>query len=79
MTNWQSALRIPVGESYVTPHEKKLLWLLRNGKTNKWMAAEIGVGEQQVKNKISELIHRFQVENRTQLAFKMARLGVIEI
>jgi DNA-binding NarL/FixJ family response regulator len=52
----------------LTPREQQLLQLVREGLSNRDIAARLGIKEQTVKNALAVLYEKCGVRNRTQLA-----------
>lgn len=62
----------------VSPPEREILeQLVRRGDSNSAIAFRTRVPTRTVKHRVSNLIDTFGVNNRTQLAIKALRLGVI--
>jgi DNA-binding NarL/FixJ family response regulator len=59
----------------LTPQEKKILLLVAEGKTNKEIAAEVFLSDKTVKNYVSSILAKLNLERRAQAAAYMARLG----
>ena len=58
----------------LTPRERDLIDLVRQGKRNRDIAAELGVTEGTVKVYLHSIFDKLHVENRTELALKAAEL-----
>ncbi len=56
----------------LTPQQLRVLAKVRQGKLNKQIAFELGVGEQTVKAHVSEILHKLKVASRTQLVIETA-------
>ncbi len=56
----------------LTPQQLRVLAKVRQGKLNKQIAYELGVGEQTVKAHVSEILHKLNVASRTQLVIETA-------
>jgi two-component system, NarL family, response regulator DevR len=59
----------------LTSQEKKILLLVAEGKTNKEIAAEVFLSDKTVKNYVSSILAKLNLERRAQAAAYMARLG----
>lgn len=66
----------PVGE-VLTQKEKEVLAQLVNGKSNKEIAAELIISETTVKTHVSNIIHKLQVNDRTQAVIKTIRENLL--
>jgi DNA-binding NarL/FixJ family response regulator len=71
--------RIATGEStdelaQLTSQEQKILLLVAEGKTNKEIAAEVFLSDKTVKNYVSSILSKLNLERRAQAAAYMARL-----
>ena len=58
----------------LTPQEQKILLLVAEGKTNKEIAAEVFLSDKTVKNYVSSILAKLNLERRAQAAAFMARL-----
>ena len=66
----------PEGESPLTPRERRLLDLLREGKSNAQIAAEAFISEKTVRNTLSSVYRKLGVANRAQAIVRAgARAG----
>jgi two-component system response regulator DevR len=70
--------RIAVGGSsdelsVLTPQEQKILMLVAEGKTNKEIAAEVFLSDKTVKNYVSSILSKLNLERRAQAAAFVAR------
>ena len=70
--------RIASGEIHdelagLTPQERKILMLVAEGKTNKEIAAEIFLSDKTVKNYVSSILSKLNLERRAQAAAFVAR------
>jgi DNA-binding NarL/FixJ family response regulator len=59
----------------LTGQERKVLALLAEGKTNKEIAAEVFLSDKTVKNYVSSILAKLNLERRAQAAAYMAKLG----
>ena len=60
----------PGGEAPLTTRERRLLDLLRQGKTNAQIAAEVFISEKTVRNHLSSVYRKLGVANRAQAIVK---------
>ena len=58
----------------LTPQERKILALVAEGKTNKEIAAEVFLSDKTVKNYVSSILAKLNLERRAQAAAYVARL-----
>jgi DNA-binding NarL/FixJ family response regulator len=58
----------------LTPQEQKILLLVAEGKTNKEIAADVFLSDKTVKNYVSSILSKLNLERRAQAAAYMARL-----
>jgi two-component system, NarL family, response regulator DevR len=58
----------------LTPQEQKILLLVAEGKTNKEIAAEVFLSDKTVKNYVSSILAKLNLERRAQAAALVARL-----
>jgi two-component system, NarL family, response regulator DevR len=58
----------------LTPQEQKILLLVAEGKTNKEIAAEVFLSDKTVKNYVSSILAKLNLERRAQAAAYMARI-----
>jgi len=58
----------------LTPQQLRVLQMVRQGKLNKQIAYELGVGETTVKAHMSEILRKLNVASRTQAVIEVARL-----
>jgi two-component system response regulator DevR len=61
--------------SQLTPQERKILALVAEGKTNKEIAAEVFLSDKTVKNYVSSILAKLNLERRAQAAAYVARIG----
>jgi DNA-binding NarL/FixJ family response regulator len=59
----------------LTPQERKILSLVAEGKTNKEIAAEVFLSDKTVKNYVSSILGKLNLERRAQAAAYVAKLG----
>jgi two-component system response regulator DevR len=60
--------------AHLTAQEQKILLLVAEGKTNKEIAAEVFLSDKTVKNYVSSILAKLNLERRAQAAAYMARL-----
>ena len=58
----------------LTQQERKILALVAEGKTNKEIAAEVFLSDKTVKNYVSSILAKLNLERRAQAAAYVARL-----
>ena len=58
----------------LTPQERKILLLVAEGKTNKEIAAEVFLSDKTVKNYVSSILAKLNLERRAQAAAYVARM-----
>jgi DNA-binding NarL/FixJ family response regulator len=58
----------------LTPQQLRVLQMIRQGKLNKQIAYELGVGETTVKAHVSEVLRKLDVVSRTQAVIETAKL-----
>ena len=56
-----------------TPQERKILMLVAEGKTNKEIAAEVFLSDKTVKNYVSSILSKLNLERRAQAAAFVAK------
>ncbi|HTG41013.1 MAG TPA: response regulator transcription factor, partial [Methylomirabilota bacterium] len=61
--------------SVLTSQERKILMLVAEGKTNKEIAAEVFLSDKTVKNYVSSILSKLNLERRAQAAAFVARRG----
>jgi DNA-binding NarL/FixJ family response regulator len=59
--------------SALTPQERKILMLVAEGKTNKEIAAEVFLSDKTVKNYVSSILSKLNLERRAQAAAYVAK------
>ena len=59
----------------LTPQERKVLALVADGKTNKEIAAEVFLSDKTVKNYVSSILAKLNLERRAQAAAYVAKIG----
>lgn len=63
----------------LTPREIEVLKALSGGKANKQIARALGISEKTVKNHITNIYTKLEVNARTEAALKAVRMGLVEI
>ena len=61
------------GLSVLTPQERKILMLVAEGKTNKEIAADVFMSDKTVKNYVSSILSKLNLERRAQAAAFVAK------
>lgn len=61
----------------LSPAELRLLRLVAEGRTNPWIAAELGVAEKTVRNRVSVLLSALGVADRVQAALLAREKGLV--
>jgi len=64
--------------AYLTEREKEILQLVAQGASNQEIAAQLGMSEKTVRNRLSVIFDKLHVNNRTQAARYAMRLGLSE-
>ncbi len=70
-------VRAPEAPEALTQRETDVLRLVAEGRTNKDIAHELGVGEQTIKTHVSNLLSKLGVQSRTQAALHALRIGLV--
>jgi DNA-binding NarL/FixJ family response regulator len=65
----------PAGEVPLTPRERRVLELLRSGKTNAEIAAHVFLSEKTVRNHLSSVYRKLGVANRAQAIVRSGALA----
>ena len=68
--------RLPAPLDRLTPADLRLLALVADGRTNPRIAAELGVAEKTVRNRVSALLGVLGVEDRVQAALLAREKGL---
>ena len=63
--------------SELTDREREVLKLIANGKRNREIATELFISEKTVKNHVSNILWKLQVNDRTEAALFAARQGLV--
>jgi DNA-binding NarL/FixJ family response regulator len=66
-------------QAQFTSQDEKILALVAQGTTNKEIAVRLGIAPDTVKKRITTLIHKLGVSNRTQAAIISSRLGLTNL
>jgi DNA-binding NarL/FixJ family response regulator len=66
------------GGEALTERETDVLRLVAQGRANKEIAAELGIGEKTVKTHVSNILAKLGVQSRTQAALHAARIGLVD-
>lgn len=75
----RDALQSPLpNEESLTPQERRILALIADGHTNRQIAAELHLSEKTVRNYVSAILSKLQLENRTQAAALAIRMNLTE-
>lgn len=64
------------GDDPLTPRQIDVLRLVCAGRSNKFIAYELGLAEKTVKGRITAIFRALDVDNRTQAVLKAAKLGL---
>jgi two-component system NarL family response regulator len=62
----------------LTDQERKILTLVAAGASNKDIAAGLNLSERTIKNYLSVIFQKLQVNNRTEAAIRAVRDGLVE-
>lgn len=68
----------PASQAGLTPREREVLPLLVMGRSNKEIAAELGIGVQGVKNHVRSILRKLRAGNRTEAADQARRRGLVD-
>ena len=63
----------------ITPREREILALVACGRANKEIAAELGIAADTVKRHISNVLHKFGVNDRAQATAEAIRRGIVKV
>lgn len=61
------------GPTLLTPREQQIALAIADGRTNRDIAAKLGITEQTVKNHLTSIFEKVGVENRLQLGLALVR------
>jgi two-component system nitrate/nitrite response regulator NarL len=62
-----------VAEAALTPREQQIAMAIADGRTNRDIAAQLGITEQTVKNHLTSIFEKVGVDNRLQLGLALVR------
>lgn len=68
---------VPTVQS-LTEQERRILTLVANGASNKDIASEVDLSERTIKNYLSVIFQKLQVNNRTEAAIRAVKDGLVE-
>ena len=63
----------------LTPREKEVLSLLARGYNNNEIAACLHISKHTVKNHVSNIYHKLEMDDRTQIALLAVRNGFVKL
>ena len=63
----------------LTGRQRDILRLAANGKTNRAIGSQLGVGEEAVKSQIQKALRKLRVGDRTQAVAVALRLGLLDL
>ena len=63
----------------ISPREMEILQFVTNGLSNKEIAVRLGISQQTVKNHMTSILKKLNVEDRTQAAVNAIRRGWVRI
>lgn len=61
----------------LSPREREILGLIAEGRSNKAIARELGLGPETVKTHIKNVFHKLDVDRRTQAVLRAEELGLV--
>jgi NarL family two-component system response regulator LiaR len=70
-------VRAPESPETLTDRETEVLRLLAQGRANKEIARELGIGEKTVKTHVSNILAKLGVQSRTQAALHAVQIGLV--
>jgi two-component system, NarL family, response regulator LiaR len=70
-------VRLPESPEALTERETDVLRLVAEGKANKQIAHDLGIGEKTVKTHVSNILAKLHVPSRTQVALYAVRSGLV--
>ena len=62
-------------QAALTPREQQIASAIADGRTNRDIAARLGITEQTVKNHLTSIFEKVGVDNRLQLGLALVRRG----
>ncbi len=66
-------------EPEITPRELEILALVAQGNANKAIAAQLGIGEDTVKQHVSRILAKLRVQDRAQATAEAIRRGLVRV
>jgi len=72
-------VRVPDSPEALTERETDVLRRLAQGRSNKEIAHDLGIGEKTVKTHVSNILSKLSVPSRTQAALYAVRIGLVSI
>ena len=63
----------PRGQVALTPREQQIALAIADGRTNRDIAAKLGITEQTVKNHLTSIFEKVGVDNRLQLGLALVK------
>lgn len=63
----------------ITLREREILALIAQGRANKEIAADLGIAEDTVKRHISNILQKFEVNDRAQATAEAIRRGIVKV
>lgn len=63
----------------LSPRETEILYAVTNGMSNKEISAKLGISQQTVKNHMTSILQKLNVEDRTQAAVKALKHGWVRM
>jgi DNA-binding NarL/FixJ family response regulator len=70
-------VRAPESPEALTERETEVLRLLAQGRANKEIARDLGIGEKTVKTHVSNILAKLGVQSRTQAALHAVQIGLV--
>ncbi|MCC6793453.1 MAG: response regulator transcription factor [Thermomicrobiales bacterium] len=68
----------PAASQSLTERETDVLRLVAQGRSNKEIALDLGIGEKTVKTHVSNILAKLELQSRTQAALYAARVGLVD-
>jgi DNA-binding NarL/FixJ family response regulator len=68
-----------MGRKDLSRRELQIIQLIVNGRSNKEIASDLGIGEESVKTHLRTLFHKLGVADRTQAAIEAIRHGIVHL